>query len=423
MWSEVGNINGDSRFMSRIGEATLMTRSSSNPLEAELLLLCARSSQDLETTKRVRALLQKDLDWTHLLRMALEHRVTPLLYWNLNAICQENVPETALDQLRTNFRANSRRNLFLTGELLRLLNALKAREVAAIPYKGPTLALEAYRNLSFREFGDLDILVHKRDVPMAMNILASLGYQQQEHLVGAQEEAFFRSQCEFIFTNDHATVVELHWAIVPRRISFAFDSEALWTRLDQIELGGNTVSIFSPEDMLLILCVHGSKHRWKRLTWICDVAELIASHEDLDWEQVMAQAATLGGERMLLLGLFLTNELLGTNLPEHVVRRIKADEAVTILAGLVIEQLFRPGEDSQGIMDESSFRPLYLGMRESLLDRTRYCLHTAMSQTTEDWELVPLPRYFFPLYYLLRLVRLTGKYGRAFLQRALRRNS
>ena len=70
-------------------------------------------------------------------------------------------------------------------------------------------------------------------------------------------------------------------------------------------------------------------------------------------------------------------------------------------------------------MEESSFRPLYLGMRERLADRLRYCVHTAMSQTAEDWELVPLPRHFFPLYYLLRLVRLTGKHGKRLLERAL----
>src|SRR5215207_3022601 len=316
--------------------------------EAELILLCTRSSRDLETAELILALLREEIDWAYILQMALRHRVAPLLYWNLNAICPEDIPEQVLAQLRNHFRANSQRNLLLTGELLRLLRALEAQAVPAVPYKGPALAIDAYGNLAFREFGDLDILVRKRDVRKARVVLASMGYQQQEQLAGAQEEAFLRSQCEYIFVNDTGCVVEVHWAIVPRKISFSFDTEDLWTRLEHTMLGGDTVSTFSPEDTLLILCVHGSKHRWRRLTWICDVAELINAHQDLNWQEVMAQAAALGSERMLLLGLFLANDLLGIDLPEHVLQRVKADQAVNVLAELVTEQLFSEGEGSLG---------------------------------------------------------------------------
>lgn len=387
--------------------------------EAELLLRCAQTRDEAERDERIRALIQKGIDWTYLLRTASMHGTLPLLYWQLNAVCAEAVPEDIMQELRNHFHANGRRNLFLTGELLKLLGALEAQAVPAIPYKGPTLAIDVYENLALREFGDLDILVHKRDVTKARGILNSIGYQQQEQLAGAQEEAFLRSQCEYIFASETGSVVELHWAIVPRKISFSFDTEDLWTRLERITLGGATVPIFSPEDMLLILCVHGSKHRWRRLTWICDVAELIRAHRDLKWQQIMERAGALGGERMLLLGLFLANDLLRMDLPDHVLRRVKSDRSVNDLAGLVTDQLFREDEGVSGLLDESSFRPLYLGMRERLSDKIRYCLHTAMSQTTEDWELVPLPRYLFPLYYLLRLIRLTGKYGRRLFRRGL----
>jgi hypothetical protein len=35
-----------------------------------------------------------------------------------------------------------------------------------------------------------------------------------------------------------------------------------------------------PEDMLLFLCVHGGKHQWTRLAWICDVAEFIREAQE-----------------------------------------------------------------------------------------------------------------------------------------------
>jgi hypothetical protein len=86
------------------------------------------------------------------------------LYQSLNTTCPEAVPKANLAQLRNYFHANAQRNLFLTQELLKLLTLFKTNGISAIPYKGPVLAVAVYGNLALRQFGDLDILVHKRDV-------------------------------------------------------------------------------------------------------------------------------------------------------------------------------------------------------------------------------------------------------------------
>lgn len=384
-------------------------------LEAELLLLCAGTCRDPERDARIAALLRGELDWEYLLGTAHRHGVASLLYWNLNATLPEAVPKEILDHLREHFLVNSRRSLFLTGELLRLLNKFEAQGVPVVPYKGPTLAALAYGNLALREFMDLDILVRRRDVAKARDVLFILGYRQQEQLADAQAEAFLKSHCEYVFTNDNGSVVELHWAILPRNLSFSFEAEDLWERLESTMLGGATIDVFSPEDVLLILCVHGSKHRWERLAWTCDVAELIRTHPQIEWDRVMVRARALGGERMMLLGVFLAGELLGVALPEEVLQRARADLTVNDLARRVTEQTFRPAVSSLGLLEDSSFKPLYLKMRERLPDKIRYCFYTATARSVKDWELARLPRFLFPLYYVIRLGRLAGKYGRGLL--------
>jgi hypothetical protein len=391
--------------------------------EAELLLCCAQRDAEPAVRERIENLVQGEVDWTYLLQTAADHGVAPLLYRALNATSPQAVPQDVLDQLQNRFRANGRRNVLLTGELLGLLRSLKAQGIPAVPYKGPVLAVHAYGNLALREFSDLDVLIRKDDIPRAKDIMASLGYRPEKVLFGAQEEAYLRSQHVYDYTNDKGTIVELHWALVPRKISFSLDPADLWTRLGEVDLGGSTMPTFSPEDTLLILCVHGSKHRWKRLAWVCDVAETIKAHPGIDWKRLLAQAGELRGERMLFMGLFLASDLLGAPLPEYVLERVRADRVVYPLAERVTEGFFVQDEDSQGLLEGSSFRALYLGMREGLPDKIRYCVHTAMSQSTEDWELVPLPRFLYPVYYVLRLIRLALKYGRKVLYRALRRNS
>src|SRR5918994_94858 len=131
-----------------VSESKLSVSGIAERPEIELLLSCAATYQDPQAADRIRALLQEEVDWEYLLRMAYRHRTAPLLYWNLNAVCPQAVPKTALYQLRDHFHANNLRNLFLTRELLRLLNLFAAHGVSAVPFKGPALASLAYENLA-----------------------------------------------------------------------------------------------------------------------------------------------------------------------------------------------------------------------------------------------------------------------------------
>ena len=158
--------------------------------EVEVLLACARTPRRSDTADQIRALLREETDWKYLLRVAREHRVVPLLFSHLNATCPEAVPEAALNELRNHSHENTRRNLLLTGELLKLLNLFEAHGICVIPFKGPTLAAMAYGNLALREFDDLDILVRKQDVPRAEELLVSMEYRSQCRLNGEQQAAF-----------------------------------------------------------------------------------------------------------------------------------------------------------------------------------------------------------------------------------------
>ncbi len=385
--------------------------------EAELLLCCARSIRSPEIADRIRALVHESIDWQYLLRMAHRHGLAPLIYWHLDAACPEAVPKDDFHHLHEHFRANNLHNLFLTGELLRILNTFESRGIPAVPYKGPALAASIYGNLALREFVDLDILVHRHDVFEAEDLLAALGYRSPFRLAYAQKVASLQSEIDHGFVrNDGKSLVELHWGVADRYLSFPLDIERLWKRLRYVSLGGNSVPSFAPEDMLLILCVHGSKHIWGRLRWVCDIAELIRAHQDIKWDQIMAQASALGGERMMLLGLCLANDLLGAALPGKVSQRVQADPAVKVLAGRITERLFQEDGSLTGFLEGSSFDPLYLKMRERLSDKIRYCLRRLTTRSMNDWELVSLPRFLNSLYYPLRIVRISGKYGRRALK-------
>jgi hypothetical protein len=372
--------------------------------EIELLARCARVVSD---PAAVRGALRPDLDWPDLVRAAHAHRVTPLVYRSL-AACPEAVPPAALNPLREAYHATARRNLALAGELVQLLTALDARGVRAIPYKGPALAATAHGNLALRQFDDLDLLVRDGDVPAARAVLEARGYRRTVALPAAYEARYLRSVGELPFVRDRDRLfVELHTALAPRPLPLGLDWDRLWARLVPAAVGGTRVRTLCPEDHLLVLSVHGAKHLWACLGWVCDVAELVRAHADLNWGQVTAEAGRLGCRRMLLVGLALADGLLQAPVPEEVRRRVRSDPVAGSLAAQVGRNLLRgvaPGPVQHALFHlRASDRPW---------DGARYSLGFAFRPTAAEWTELPLPAALAPAHYLLRPVRLAAKYAR-----------
>nr|MBC7245809.1 nucleotidyltransferase family protein [Chloroflexota bacterium] len=377
--------------------------------EWALLLCCAHVNEGFERAERIKILLQKKLDWEYLIRTALRHSMMPLLYQSLATTCPEAIPAAPLAQLQEHFRNNARRNFFLTGELFQILHWLDEHSIPAVPYKGPVLAASVYGDFALRQFDDLDFLVHEWDVMKARELLTAQGYRPEFQLNRAQEVAYLRSQSAHkLIRHEAMCIVELHWRIAEDYFSFPLAPERLWERLESVPLAGREVQTFSAEDLLLILCVHGTKHCWARLGWVCDLARLIGARHELDWDCVVKQAVALGAKRMLFLGLFLAHELLGVALPKALLKGIQSDGATILLARQVKEQILRDTKEEPRVMESCLF---HLKAKERWQDRVRYCIRLAVTTTPGDWALVRLPSSLFPLYYLLRPFRLVGAYA------------
>jgi hypothetical protein len=385
--------------------------------EAELLLRCTRTRIGSDDAGRIRSLLDRPLDWEYLLRTASRQGVMPLLQWNLNAIAPEKVPDEYLARLGDSFRVNARRNLMLTGELLKLLALFEKEGITAVAYKGPTLALSAYGNIALRQFLDLDLLLHRDDLLKARDLLVEQGYRPQFDLTPSQERAFLDSENELLCSRPgDGSVVELHWEISPKYFAFPLDAGRLWKEIEPLSLSGREVMTIRREMLLVILAAHGAKHNWERLAWICDIAEMIASSGDLHWDRVMAEARRLGSERMVLLALWLAHDMLGAALPGFILRQIEADPEIEVLGASVWEKVFSDEEYRFEVLKRSRF---HLQTRERLRDRLRYSFRRATVPTPEDWQKVRLPAPLAKLYPLVRPVRLAVKHGLGLVRRML----
>jgi len=381
--------------------------------EDQILICVARRSLDIATTANLRQLLRRDLDWNHLLLIAQRHRVIPSLHHHLVRECPEAIPSKVSSSLEKLNQENTRSNLLLTGELLKLIDLLEAHGIAAVPFKGPTLALWAYGDMGRREFGDLDILVKKQDVPAVRELLVSEGFSPRPELSAAQQAAILRFDCSHNFANGKNIWVDVHWDFVVPSTSVQIDTDELWSRLQPISVNCRELKTVSVEDLLLILCLHGFTHFWERLGWISDVSALIESREKIDWTLLLKNADRMGSRRILSLGLYLASNLLGAPVPPDVWTSAPADATVVALAEQVQRGLFREGTEALGILGEVR---LHLAMKEGKRDKLTSCIRLLATPRVDDWKLLPLPGSLFFLYYALRPFRLTGKYAAKLLR-------
>ena len=392
--------------------------------ETELLICGARARLDPETAGHIRRLSQKAIDWPFLLESAHRHRVMPLLCRNLRELGIQTVPDKILEQVHAYLKRNTRRNLVLSGRLHELLKRLKDNHIPALPFKGPTLAETVYGNLGLRQFGDLDIVVHQHDAFRARDVLISSGYRPEFELNDSQYEVLVKTKNSVPFMSAELEIaVDLHWEMTGKYSLMPFDLKALAARSIPATLAGKPIDHLGPEDLLLYLCHHGCQHCWEKLEMICSISELVHSHADMDWERITNPAAQKGCERIVLLGLFLANDLFGAPLPGRLRKIVQTDPKICELAKGIYKNLFSKDRDTLAGGLSSKFSIFHLKVRERLSEKIRYGLHLIVSPTMEEWRLLPLPASLAALFYMFRPIRLAVGFTRVLLRRGWRNST
>lgn len=372
--------------------------------EHELLLLCAHRGDAADVRGRVAELARAGNDWHYLFLLARRHALLPLLYRSLEGV--GGVPGDFRARLREEFRKNATRNTLLAGEMARLARTFEAEGVPVLAYKGPALAQAAFGDITLRRFVDLDVIVRRRDARRAGELLRSLGYSKPEGLTESHEEFLLRRQHNLAYAGEGGRMtVELHWEVAPAHFAALPVGEGVWERATAVKLFGADVRCPSPEDLLLALAVHGTKHLWEKLAWVCDVAALVNSRADFDWHYVRGRAREARVERMLYLALRLARGLAGARLPEG--PAAGTDER--ILSGLAKEvtaAVFSSTEpEPAGFVRNVRFN---LRARDRLKGRLDY-LRFVLTPTDGDLASVSLPAGMSFAYYLLRPLRLALK--------------
>ena len=389
-------------------------------VEYELLLACARTHIDTALAQEIRALLQREIDWRFFGQLASDHQVAPLVGHTLCTHFSAACPAHIVEQFRTLLQRNTSHNLFLAHALTSALALFSAHRVRAIAYKGPILAASTYGNLGLRSFADLDLLVHPWDYHFRVaELLLARGWSQ------VADYGFERT-----FKDASRRVrLDVHQSLTPKRsMPFALDFDRAWRRGVDVPLSGATVKTFAPSDLLLVLCVQiakdmGDDGKAAPLIKICDVAEWVRAHPQVDWNKLLRYAARLGALRMVLLGLAVAQRLLGAKLPPEIAQRMCDEAALATLVDHVEECVLGTGPQGHSRPELLQRARWHGEVRERVRERDRWqraLFYFAFAPNRYDYEFVRLPRVLRGLYCVVRPLRLAYKYGSGLVARKRR---
>ncbi len=376
-----------------------------NSKEFELLCACTGVELAPERVASISSWDEAGLNWNEFLRLAEHHGVLPLVARNLIAHAR-GLPTEVAQSLRSSFEANARRNLRFAGELLRITDHFETKRLRAVPYKGAVLAESAYGDLALRNFGDLDFLISPGEFEPAKQALAELGYWPSKKLSPAVERFWLWAGYECSFDSAAGKyLVELQWGLLPHFYAVDLFVDDLLDSSGRTAVGGREVSCLSPEDSLLVLCLHAAKHLWMRLLWVCDIAETLRT-QTIDYSRVASRARVLGVTRILGVSFWLVENVLGRDLPGPAKQIVAGDSRVPVLGNEFVARLAR---NATYDFESSEYFRFILKLRERRSDRWRYLWRLIWTPGEGDLAAVRLPETMFPLYRMVRLARLLRK--------------
>ena len=378
--------------------------------EFNLITACLRSMlHQHQGHKEIQILFQKGINLQLFQELLIYHKVLPLLYPYLKrSDFSRYFDKDNINQIHRLYVNNAKRNLSLSGLLKQVLTMLAECGIKTVPIKGPVLAEELYGDVTCRAFSDIDILVPKEDAFKAYKNLVLKGLTPELHLTGRQFQKYQKTEDHIIlYAGNPSKAIELHWELSDRYLYVPFEFRHVEKNLSQGSFWGTPIFRFSKEDLLVYLCVHGSKHCWYNLESVFLVARLLSDNNVLDWKHILCLTERIHCKTKVLLGLYLAERLFDVSLPSELLVLIKKNNRkLSKLSSYILSVIFQKNKKTQWAVTKYKFTFYQFQVMDRLRDKIRYIFFVLFFPTNYDWQAKVLPDKLTFLYFFFRPFRL-----------------
>lgn len=201
-------------------------------------------------------------------------------------------------------------------------DCLRTAGISFMVFKGGAFQAEGFSSANRRVLGDIDILVHPRNVLAALEALHREGWAAAngESLEVLRQLAAVRLNGNFR-KGRHGNV-DLH--VSPFHYSRRGTAlEDFWARARPAHLGASPILVPDPTDSVLIVLAHAADGT--KGDWAVDVATRMRE-QDIDWDRLADMADSEGIVPACLAGLTYLSRRIGLSIPDHVLTRLSTDK-------------------------------------------------------------------------------------------------
>ncbi|NIM17573.1 MAG: hypothetical protein GTO45_36630 [Candidatus Aminicenantes bacterium] len=343
---------------------------------------------------------KENIDWQKWKELLIKHGVLIQVYMNLT---KENkaiptLPGKVREELKSLFHLNTSRNIMVCSQLNILVKTMQTsgEKITVIPFKGPVLALQAYNDWAYRSYSDLDVLIDKNDFSRFYDHMTKLGYQPLYPCKESVRKWWAALGREYVFSKKDIHV-DVHFRI-QRGPGFVDTANTVFSEGAKIKVLDHWVECLSLEYSLLAICINGTRDGWHRLCYITDLAYLVWNNRGLKWNSLVLAARKMKVYTMLCIGLKLSNEFLGLQLPEEI-RQDDIETAKVVKLSRIYSNNLKKGNVLQ---KKFSAQILEIKTVDTVWGKFRYFCYYLFVPKISDLEAVSITGFLFPLYFFLR---------------------
>lgn len=372
----------------------------------DLLIECCRFTPE---SVKLETLSQQITQWESLIQSASRHGVLPLIHQALKNTA--SVPEEIKESLKNRYRQISFNNMAMSAELIRIMKLLSEHGIPALAFKGPVLSQMIYGDITQRQYGDLDILIHPNDLYKGVDILEKHGYSSAYPL----NERQFKSYCDIahdyaLINKKNGVLVELHWRLLSSEFMANLDTIDFFTDTTTITIQGKKLKTLQLEELIIYLCIHGAKHQWERLEWLVDIAYLIKT-QSIDWERLIKLTYQINSEKMVMSAFNLCKNFFKTDFTPEIEDHLQEPAIQKISKNLEIHFI---QHFSDSLTTSVKTKTISL-IQFQLLDGTKnklLFLTSLFKPTQLDYLSYHLPNKLTFLYYFIRPLNIIKRWSR-----------
>ncbi len=264
------------------------------------ILLLDLISERHVTQSQLNSLTEQD--WQAMWQMASSHRITPLLYWQLQQKKLE-IPTEWLDKYQASYKKSAMRSLKIQNELQKLHTILTDTGIRFVALKGTYLANNIYINPALRPMRDIDLLMPKEKLLIAFKKLISLGYTIVKKYQNTQVPESWLDISKHLppLVSPNNIVVEIHDKLFHPGDWPGEDLTSdrnFWQRCTQISIANRQFEVISDTELLLHLIVHSSyDHNFNNGPLIFSDIAFLLQKTEIDWSFFWEKARIGGGTK------------------------------------------------------------------------------------------------------------------------------